>query len=197
MLNKEMIAAMKENLKMGVTVQVAPQLFQTPPELGNRMAQMLNITESDKILEPEAGTGSLIKACGENWKAQGKMVAIEINSQLCESLKLSHPQTMVICADFLSITPEILGNFNKIVMNPPFTEQQDVDHILHAFSFLEKGGVLVSIVSEGPFFRQNEKSRNFIEFLHSHGAEIIPLSDGSFKDSGTMVKTRLIRIHNE
>ena len=82
-------------------------------------------------------------------------------------------------------------------MNPPFSDSQDIKHITHAFSFLKSGGVLVAIACEGPFFRQDKKSTSFREFLESHNAEVIQLPEGTFKESGTMVRTRLIKIEKD
>ncbi len=192
-----MINAIKQNLKLGVTIQVAPQLIPTPRELSQKMAAMLNLKPTDKILEPEAGTGRLISACDEIWHDKGQMIAVENNYNLCESLKRNYPFAKIHCADFLSFTPEILGKFDKIIMNPPFANHQDVDHILHAFRFLKNDGELVSIVCEGPFFRQSKKSKGFRDFLDRYDAEIITLPNGTFKESGTMVNSRLIHIRKK
>lgn len=193
MLNQEIISAIRKSIKTGVTFQVAPQLFETPPELSNRMAEMLDISPSDRILEPEAGKGSLIRAC-ENSK---EITAIEINYQLCNYLRTSYPEAKVICDDFLKLSPEDLGEFDKILMNPPFADSKDIEHITHAFKFLKKGGVLVAVACEGPFFRQDKKSTSFRDFLKSQNAEVIQLPEGCFKESGTMVRARLIKIEKD
>lgn len=190
MLDQNIIEAMRKSLKTGVTFQVAPELFETPTELSNRMAEMLDLQDLDKILEPEAGKGSLIRSCDNI----GSITAVEVNSQLCNFLRSSFSKAEIICDDFLNLTPEELGTFDKILMNPPFSDSQDIKHITHAFSFLKKGGVLVAIACEGPFFRQDRKSTAFRNFLELNGAEIIKLPEGTFKQSGTMVNTRLIRI---
>jgi hypothetical protein len=77
-------------------------------------------------------------------------------------------------------------------MNPPFEQMQDVDHITHAFhNCLQPGGELVSVISAGPFFKQDSKSLNFLELVELYGySEALPT--GAFKDSGTMVNTRLV-----
>jgi 16S rRNA G1207 methylase RsmC len=77
-------------------------------------------------------------------------------------------------------------------MNPPFTRQQDIDHVLHAWSLLNEGGILVSIVSESCFFRSNNKAIDFRTFLDEHQLQVLDLDSGDFRVSGTMVKTRII-----
>ncbi len=91
--------------------------------------------------------------------------------------------------DFLEF---ISGDVDKIIMNPPFSRQQDVQHIFRAWNWLSKGGMLVSIVSESPFFRENSLSVEFRNWLVVNKATLIDLDAGIFKESGTMVKTRLI-----
>jgi len=194
MLNKETILAMKENLKKGVTVKVAPQLFPTTQKIALKMREMLDLKNGDMVLEPSAGTGALIEACRDSLASLEQMIAVEINWDLCESLKRSYPLMKIQHADFLSLTPESLGTFDKIMMNPPFVNHQDVGHIDHAFNFLKEKGVLVSVVCEGPFFRQDKRSEAFRNFLSLHNAEVLKLPQGSFKESGTMVNARLIRI---
>ena len=77
--------------------------------------------------------------------------------------------------------------WDRVIMNPPFARQQDIDHIYKAFDVLKSGGVLVSVISISPFFRTNRKSVEFKDWLSDVGAEITELSEGAFKDSGTML----------
>jgi hypothetical protein len=77
-------------------------------------------------------------------------------------------------------------------MNPPFSKQQDVKHILHAWELLADGGTLVSVVSESPFFRENALSKEFRRWVEDNDVDVTSLDAGTFKESGTMVKTRLL-----
>jgi len=63
-----------------------------------------------------------------------------------------------------------------------------------AFDVLKSGGVLVSVISTAPFFRTNRKSVEFREWLSDVGAEVTDLPEGAFKDSGTMVPAKIIKI---
>src|SRR5262245_66437379 len=49
-----------EQIKNGVQVIVADQLFPTPPELAERMVDLLEVEAGVCVLEPSAGTGNLI-----------------------------------------------------------------------------------------------------------------------------------------
>jgi hypothetical protein len=86
-------------------------------------------------------------------------------------------------------------------MNPPFENQSDAVHVGHAYELLRPGGRLVSVVSEGPFFRTDKKSVAFREWLGEVGAAIEELSDDAFAGIDafrqTNVRTRLITIEKE
>ena len=101
------------------------------------------------------------------------------------------PYETRVGVDFLQYSEEA---WDRIVMNPPFTRQQDIDHVLKAYEVLAPGGVLVSVMSASPFFRSNKKSADFRAFLDDIGAEVEELPEGAFKESGTMVKTCVVKI---
>src|SRR5205085_10643498 len=89
------------------------------------------------------------------------------------------------CADFLGQTPEGLGTFDRIVMNPPFDRGADIEHVEHARRFLKPGGRLVAVVTNGP--RQRDR-------LGPIAAEWIDLPDGTFKEQGTAVRTAIVLV---
>jgi hypothetical protein len=88
------------------------------------------------------------------------------------------------------------GEYDRIIMNPPFENMQDVDHVKHAYKLLAKGGKLVAITSESPFFRGDKKATEFRDWLDNVGGESEKLPEGSFKtsDRSTGVNTRLVVI---
>lgn len=173
------------------------QFFETPPELAQRMVEMAELVNGDYVREPSAGKGSIIRAIKkyekENDLAFGYMVCekAEANWKYLVAEYRDEINMDIFWDDFLQQTSR---SANKIIQNPPFSKQRDVDHILHAYSLLNTKGVLVSIVSEGPFFRENKKSVAFRKFLEEVGAEVVKLPKGTFKSSGTMVNTRLVKI---
>ena len=173
------------------------QFFETPINLAKMMVEMLELETSEYVREPSAGKGAIVKAIKEYEKENDLVLGYRI-TEIAETywkyLVREYEKdvnTDVCWYDFLKTDSRIA---NKIIMNPPFTKQQDIDHILHAYSLLNPGGILVSVVSEAPFFRENKKSTDFRQFLHYNDAEIIKNPEGTFKASGTRVKTRLIKI---
>lgn len=181
---------MKDTLRAGVQVVVAPQLFPTPSDLADRMVELAEIEEYHKVLEPSAGTGSLVKAVD---KAQPKteILAIEINSKVSEVLArvFGYPKTLrehfnAMCADFLECNGN-LGQFDRIVMNPPFENAADIKHINHALSFLKPGGRLVALCADGP--RQNEALKGLASYWEDLPAD-------TFQEQGTRVNVALMVI---
>jgi 16S rRNA G1207 methylase RsmC len=77
-----------------------------------------------------------------------------------------------------------LGKFDRVLMNPPFQNADDIKHIQHAISFLNPGGVLVAICANGP--RQQEKLKPLAESW-----EVLPA--GTFAGTGVNAALLVIR----
>ncbi len=54
-------------------------------------------------------------------------------------------------------------------MNPPFSHQQDIDHVMKAYELLSPNSILVSVMSVSFKFRLNKKSEESREFLETVG----------------------------
>lgn len=92
--------------------------------------------------------------------------------------------------DFLEWKPS--QRYDRIVMNPPFEKQADIDHVRKAHKLLAPKGLLVSVMAPGFEFRSNRKSTDFREWLDDMGARVEDLPAESFKASGTNVSTKLV-----
>jgi phospholipid N-methyltransferase len=176
----------KDALKTGVQVAVAPQLFPTPPELAARMVEMAGIEAGDRVLEPSAGTGNLAKAI-RSAVPDAHLDLIEIDPRLCSILKTSGFE--VSCCDFLAasmpVCPDSEDGHDCVLMNPPFSKGQDVAHILHALKFLKPGGRLVALCAAGP--RQQAELRPLATTWEE-------LPEGTFADQGTNVRAALMTV---
>jgi hypothetical protein len=122
------------------------QFFATPPELARRLVDMVDIQKHHFCLEPSAGQGAISDIMLEK---SSNCIVIELMQENINALirKKYNP----IKCDFLNLGAEFLkglGTFDRIVANPPFTKNQDVDHILHMLSMLAPGGKLVSLASK-------------------------------------------------
>ncbi|MBU2251773.1 MAG: hypothetical protein KJ977_05475, partial [Candidatus Omnitrophica bacterium] len=126
------------------------QFFETPEPLAKRMVELAEINKHDSILEPSAGLGAVAK-----FLPQRQLVCVEMDMDMsCKLLCMGYE--VVAGEDFLLHCPCSL--YSKIIMNPPFRNQQDITHILHAWELLADNGILVSVVSASAFFRTNKKS---------------------------------------
>lgn len=175
----------------GVKVVAVPDLFATPVALAARVVEEADIHPGDRILEPSAGTGRLIDAALLPWRWSGELVAVERNYDLVRNLVERYRGATVIHADFLECGAD-LGTFDRIIMNPPFENQADIKHVLHAAKLLKPGGRLVAIMSAGVTFRENHPATAFREFVESRDGTIEALPADSFKESGTGVNAVLV-----
>ncbi len=176
--------AIKDSLKAGVQVVVAPQLFPTPADVAGRVVDLADIRSGHTVLEPSAGTGAIVKALRNTFGTTIDLTAVEIKANLAETVLRGAFRVPTHCKDFLECNGE-LGTFDRIVMNPPFERGSDIRHIEHALTFLKPGGRLVAICANGP--RQQEQ-------LQSKATAWIDLPAGTFKDQGTMVNTAIVVI---
>ncbi len=179
--------AMQETLRQGVQVVSAPQLFPTPPDVAARMVQLAEIEGGQRVLEPSAGTGNILDAIKRRAAAsQGvEIVGVEINPTL--GGRLNADDCAVVIGDFLSCEASTLwGEFDRVVMNPPFENAADVKHIEHALAMLKPGGRIVAICANGP--RQQER-------LRPRASSWEDLPAGTF--AGTGVRAALLVIDKE
>ena len=166
-------------------------LFQTPPGLAERMAELLDLGPGMSVLEPSAGLGRLYTAARDQ-EPDAYFGLVDISADCCNELRRiseSDGRTSVICHDFLSRVPAGLGCFDRIIMNPPFRMGADIEHITHAMKFLKPGGRLVALCANGP--KQNARLRPEIE---GRGGTWDRLPSGSFRSEGTNVEVALIVI---
>lgn len=166
--------------------------FETPRAVVERMLELAppNIGIWDLILEPEAGMGAIVKVILERVVRPLNIWCVEKNRDRASALKDLVGD--VFCCDFLIWNTE--KRFQRIYMNPPFEELQDVDHVRHAYDLLTDDGALVAVMSESPFFRSDRKAEEFRLWLESVGGYSEKLPEGSFKESGTGVNARLVVI---
>jgi predicted RNA methylase len=166
------------------------QFFETPSELARRMVELAEIGAADLVLEPSAGHGRIVREIPDH----ASVIAVEIDEVNVGVLREdAMPGVAIVHADFLEWAKTSEPVFDAVVMNPPFTNGQDIDHIRTAHGLLAASGVLVAICSVGPFFREDRKAREFRDSVGG-GSELLP--DDAFLESGTGVRTRLVQIAN-
>ena len=120
------------------------------------------------------------------------VICVEIDDYLQK--KLLDDGFHVIPGDFLQVPPAASLRVDLIFMNPPFTNGQDIDHVLHAFRFLKPGCSLYAIMSPGWMYQTGKKNDRWRAVLGAFGKILEQLSEGAFKESGTNVRTVFIKL---
>ncbi len=82
-----------------------------------------------------------------------------------------------------------ISGYDRILMNPPFSDRRDAEHVKHAYDLLNPGGRLVAIMGEGVFFGQDKKAQDFREWLEKVGGTDEKLAEGTFMDPTLPVNT--------
>ena len=166
------------------------QFFPTPRKVAELLCDMAELSTAANILEPECGKGDLADVIYER---NQNLICIELNHEM-ERYLVVKPYESIIGEDFLKYYPENIELFDRIIMNPPFSKQQDIEHILHAYNLLQNGGILVSVISTSPFFRTNKKSVDFRAWLSCVNAETVDNEPEAFKESGTLIPTKIVKV---
>jgi len=164
------------------------QFFETPLWLVDEMIAFANIVPGDVILEPSAGKGRIVSRLKELYP-NNKVACCELETSNYDSLVTKG--FYVAERDFFKYEEKV----DKIIANPPFSKQQDIDHITHMIEVCREGGRIVTIASPGITFRENNKTktfRNLLESMKEYFTKKLP--EGTFKESGTMVRAVLLVI---
>jgi 16S rRNA G1207 methylase RsmC len=90
-------------------------------------------------------------------------MAIEQNLALQGVLTAKGYGEIVQYGDFL----EHNGEYDRIILNPPFERCTDQEHIRKAYDLLGAGGRVVAIASEHGFFAQDKRSEEFRRWLET------------------------------
>jgi len=178
--------AMREQLRAGVRVAVVPQLFPTPADIAQQLIERADIRPGHSVLEPSAGTAALLRAL-PCVRPSGHVTAVELSSALIADIEPWADE--VVKGDFLQQSPATLGLFDRIVMNPPFGNAQDIAHILHARTFLAPAGRLVALCADGP--RQSAALRPIVQQCGGTWEELPP---GAFASQGTGVRVAMLSL---
>lgn len=150
------------------------QYYPTPKQVVERvMAEFYDI-KGLRILEPSCGCGRFmdaLRAAGAN------VVGFEVDASranVCRDKGHS-----VITANFLEAVPT--GDFDRVVMNPPFYGKHYAKHVEHALKFLKLNGILTAILP--------------VTARYDHGlldGRWYDLPVGSFRESGTNINTTVL-----
>ncbi len=156
--------------------------FPTSAAVTEEAVDAADIQEGMDVLEPSAGMGHMADAIREQTGVEPDVV--ELSSERRELLEAKGYN--LVGSDFMNVSSK---QYDRIVMNPPFSKGRDIQHVQHAYSLLKPGGRLVAIMGEGAFFQSNKAAENFRAWLDGLGATSERLPEGSFMDPALPVNT--------
>lgn len=120
--------------------QKSHQYYPTPESIARTVIELADIGPEDIVLEPSAGQGGLA-----DFLPKERTTCIEISELHCKILESKGLH--VKKADFLEYAGSNRGfEFDRIVMNPPFSEGRWNAHIDAAYGMLKRGGRLVAVL---------------------------------------------------
>lgn len=163
------------------------QFFPTPEAVAKAMIEEAEILPTDSILEPSAWKWAIARF----FPKENCITLVELQEENFQYLKANKDQFHTDDINFENFLEYKSTSFDKIIMNPPFSKNQDVKHILHAYSLLKKWGRIVSVASSSI---QHKRTALHEELAHLH-PQYIEINEWAFKESGTMVNTVLVIIN--
>lgn len=155
------------------------QYYPTPRAVVERIIDQLHRLNGERILEPSCGCGRFMDALRD---AGATVYGIECDAgRAAQSRAKGHT---VLTANFLETVPT--GDFDRVVMNPPFYGKHYAKHVKHAIEFLKPGGILTAILPA---------TARYDHGLLDGRWDDLPV--GSFSESGTNINTTILTIYKD
>ena len=157
--------------------------------------------EAEFILEPSAGKGVLVDAAFERHGELLQMVIYDNNEECIRELTEKYSEQIAddtifsLCdlghASFLELLTKQMGGLpgktivpmKYILMFPPFTNDQYMEHVMHAYQILKEGGRLVALIPETFLKNELAASMAFSKWLYQDPADyrISPAKESPYK----------------
>ncbi len=130
--------------------QKTHQFYPTPENIARDAVEIAaaGATPGMNWLEPSAGIGSL----ADHMPEDAHVTCYEISQLHCEVLKAKGyqrvgPPRQMACLDFLELAGEYRGGgYDRVVMNPPYSQGRWQEHLLAASKVMKRDGRLVAIL---------------------------------------------------
>lgn len=152
------------------------QYYPTPAAVVSRMMAEVNIKSGQRVLEPSCGCGRLMDAVR---KTGATVIGFEVDAGRANECRAKGHS--VLTKNFLEAVPT--GDFDHVVMNPPFYGKHYAKHVNHALKFLKPGGRLTSILPATARYDHCLLDGRWYD-----------LPTGSFSESGTNISTTILTI---
>lgn len=142
--------------------------YPTPIEVIDRMLEFSDVV-GKVILEPSAGKGNIVDYLNN---AGAKEVLVCEQEPNLKSI-LSDKKCRFLKDNFLEVSSVEVSHIDMIVMNPPFSKQED--HILHAYEIAPDGCEIISLCNYksdlysdyNPY--RTEKNQKILDLIEKYG----------------------------
>lgn len=114
------------------------QFYPTPREVAASAIELAQVEPTHNVLEPSAGLGGLADLLA------GKLQCVEVSELHCQVLRAKGHNA--VCADFLAWADGCEERFDRVVMNPPYSQGRWKSHVEKAVSLLAPKGRLVAVL---------------------------------------------------
>lgn len=166
----------------GTDVAKDLQYYPTPDDVIAHVIGTIYVKKRDRFLEPSCGDGRIMDALR---RFGADVLGIEVHAGRADIARRKGHD--VLTANFLETVPT--GDFDAVLMNPPFYGTHYAKHVNHAMGFLKPGGRLTAILPAAA--------------RYDHGLldgrwDDLPVA--SFSESGTNINTTVLtkwRLKNE
>ncbi|HBT4799495.1 TPA: DUF4942 domain-containing protein [Klebsiella pneumoniae] len=134
-------------VSMGLIPEVkSHQFYPTPASIARYVAQILKCQPTDQVLDPDAGRGDLVAFLDI---PQENITSVEISPLFCDILGAKGFN--VYNKDFLVWSKEFITapGYDKIAINPPYSEGRAKEHTLAALNHLNEKGIMAAVLPAG------------------------------------------------
>ncbi|HIB5751880.1 TPA: DUF4942 domain-containing protein, partial [Klebsiella pneumoniae] len=134
-------------VSMGVIPEVkSHQFYPTPASIAQYVAQILKCQPTDQVLDPDAGRGDLVAFLDV---PEENITSVEISPLFCDILGAKGFN--VYNKDFLAWSKEFITapGYDKIAINPPYSEGRAKEHTLAALNHLNEKGIMAAVLPAG------------------------------------------------
>lgn len=141
--------------------------------------------EGSVLLEPSAGMADLAAIMRYEY-GDATLWVCEQQWTMVEYLELEGYN--VVGHDFMEFDTPV----DHIIMNPPFSNGKDAQHIRHAYDILRPGGSIAALASQSISFNTKGHYKDFMTWWASVGGRSEPLERGLFKGKGININPYLL-----
>lgn len=182
------------------------QFFATPSSLARDMVMYADIDGASSILEPSAGQGAIVneilramRTAGGQYPKIYMCELMEVNRMVLRKMYVGL-QDVYFLEDIWEENKDFLNvkemYFDRIIANPPFAKNQDIDHIYKMYELLIPGGRMVTLSSRHWLESTNKKETEFKNWIYNVvEAGVHPIDAGTFAESGTTIATMMLIIN--